>query len=37
MSYDVNTNQIVVFGGGGPMKARFNTVWVLDWSVKIWS
>lgn len=36
MNYDVKTNQVVVFGGGGPNKQRFNTVNVLDWSTKEW-
>ena len=36
MNYDVKTNQVVVFGGGGPNKQRFNTVNVLDWNTKEW-
>lgn len=27
---------VVVFGGGGPNKQRFNAVSVLDWSTKVW-
>jgi hypothetical protein len=26
-----------MFGGGGINKARFNTIYILDWSSKIWS
>ncbi len=37
LSYDSQTNQVVVFGGGGPNKQRFNSVNVLDWNTKIWS
>jgi uncharacterized SAM-binding protein YcdF (DUF218 family) len=37
MNYDPKTNQVVVFGGGGPSKQRFNYVCVLDWSTKNWT
>ena len=36
MNYDASTNKVVVFGGGGPNKQRFNTVSVLDWTTKEW-
>jgi hypothetical protein len=26
-----------MFGGGGLNKARFNTIYILDWNTKIWS
>ena len=36
INYDHKSNQVVVFGGGGPSKQRFNSVSVLDWSTKEW-
>ena len=36
MSYDSQNDRIVVFGGGGPNKKRFNTVNVLNWGTKEW-
>lgn len=36
MSYDVKSNRIVVFGGGGPNKKRFNTINILNWATKEW-
>ena len=37
MNYDQDSDRIVIFGGGGPNKQRFNTVNILDWKTKIWS
>lgn len=36
MSYDQINNRIIVFGGGGPNKKRFNSINILDWASKIW-
>ena len=36
MNYDPLNNQLVLFGGGGPNKQRFNCVSVLDWATKNW-
>lgn len=36
MSYDKENNRIIVFGGGGPNKRRFNTINILDWTKKEW-
>jgi len=36
INYDPMTNQVVVFGGGGSNKQRFNSVSVLDWNTKVW-
>lgn len=36
MNYDPRSNQLVLFGGGGPNKTRFNCVSVLDWASKNW-
>jgi hypothetical protein len=36
MNYDPHSNQIVVFGGGGPNKQRFNSIHLLDWNTKNW-
>jgi hypothetical protein len=36
MNYDPLNNQIVIFGGGGPNKQRFNSINILDWSTKKW-
>jgi len=35
--YDSINNRIVMFGGGGSNKTRFNTIHVLDWNTKIWT
>jgi len=37
MNYDPDTERIVIFGGGGPNKQRFNTVNILDWKTKVWT
>ena len=37
MHYDPKANRVVVFGGGGANKNRFNTINVLDWSTKEWT
>lgn len=34
MSYDKLNNRIIVFGGGGVNKKRFNTINILDWNSK---
>lgn len=34
MHYDSVTNQLLVFGGGGPNKRRFNKVSILNWCTK---
>lgn len=31
------TNQLLVFGGGGPNKRRFNKISLLDWKTKEWT
>lgn len=36
VNYDPTSNQLIVFGGGGPNKQRFNSVNVLDWETKVW-
>lgn len=36
MSYDSENDQVIVFGGGGPNKKRFNTVNILNWMTKEW-
>jgi hypothetical protein len=37
LNYDIKTGRIIVFGGGGPNKRRFNTIHILDWNTKIWT
>ena len=37
MNYDSVNNKIVIFGGGGANKQRFNAVSVLDWQTKEWT
>jgi hypothetical protein len=36
MNYDKANNQILIFGGGGANKQRFNSISVLDWNTKQW-
>lgn len=36
MNYDRDNHRIVVFGGGGLNKRRFNTINILDWKTKEW-
>lgn len=36
MNYDPSNHKVVVFGGGGPNKQRFNSVSILDWATKHW-
>ena len=36
MSYDPVNKRIVVFGGGGANKRRFNSLNMLDWATKEW-
>lgn len=35
--FDQKSNSVVLFGGGGPNKRRFNTVSKLNWATKEWS
>ena len=35
--YDEHSDSVLVFGGGGNNKKRFNTVSILNWSTKIWT
>lgn len=37
MNYDKQNNRVVLFGGGGANKRRFNTIHILDWVSKEWS
>lgn len=37
MNYDPINNKIVIFGGGGSNKQRFNAISVLDWATKEWT
>ena len=36
MNYDKENNQIVIFGGGGSNKQRFNSISILNWASKEW-
>ena len=36
MNYDGDQGLLVVFGGGGAGKQRFNCISVLDWRSKTW-
>jgi hypothetical protein len=36
MNYDQENNQIVIFGGGGSNKQRFNSISILNWSTMEW-
>lgn len=36
MHYDEANNRIVLFGGGGAQKRRYNTISLLDWKTKEW-
>lgn len=36
MNYDSERRRIIIFGGGGPNKKRFNSIHVLDWNTKVW-
>lgn len=31
MNYDKENNQIIIFGGGGANKQRFNCISLLNW------
>ena len=37
MNYDRQNNRIVIFGGGGPNKKRFNSISLLNWATKEWT
>lgn len=37
MNYDIKRERIIVFGGGGHNKKRFNTIHILDWNTKVWT
>ena len=34
MHFDHVTNQLLIFGGGGPNKRRFNKISLLNWKTK---
>jgi len=34
MNYDTENDQILIFGGGGANKQRFNSISVLNWKSK---
>lgn len=36
LSYDQNNHQLLLFGGGGPSKQRFNTISTLDLHTLCW-
>lgn len=36
LTYNTRTNEVIVFGGGGPNKQRFNSISVLNWETKEW-
>lgn len=36
LHYDAVTERLVLFGGGGPNKFRYNDVRVMDWASKEW-
>ena len=36
MSYDRSNHRIILFGGGGANKKRFNSINILDWESKEW-
>lgn len=37
INYDRPNNKIIVFGGGGPNKVRYNSINILDWKTKQWT
>jgi hypothetical protein len=37
MNYNETDSSIIIFGGGGEDKKRFNTVNKLDWKTKEWT
>jgi hypothetical protein len=36
MNYDKENHRVIVFGGGGANKKRFNAINILDWKTKEW-
>jgi hypothetical protein len=36
MNYDKENNRVILFGGGGANKKRFNSINILDWKTKEW-
>ena len=36
MNFDAANNRLVLFGGGGANKKKFNSVHILDWKTKEW-
>lgn len=36
MHYDSENDRLVLFGGGGPNKQRFNSISLLNWKTKEW-
>lgn len=37
LTYDQVNNRVIMFGGGGSNKTRYNTIHLLDWSTKEWT
>jgi Rab9 effector protein with kelch motifs len=37
LHYDQNSNSVLLCGGGGSNKRRFNTISLLDWATKVWT
>ena len=37
LSYDSINNRVIMFGGGGANKARYNSINILDWNTKVWT
>ena len=37
LNYDPINNKIIMFGGGGSNKTRFNSINLLDWNTKVWT
>jgi hypothetical protein len=34
MNYDKDNNRIIIFGGGGANKKRYNSINILNWANK---
>lgn len=37
LTYDSLNNRVIMFGGGGSNKTRYNTINILDWNTKVWT
>ena len=37
LHFHAEGNQLILFGGGGPNKSRYNDVCLLDWETKHWT